>query len=89
MSEFITAGHRVVRAIPLGETRTYGQVAALAGFPGAARAVGSMMRANYDPNIPCHRVVRGDGRPGDYNRGGEREKARLLGEELLRSQRSR
>lgn len=89
MSEFITAVHRVVRAIPLGETRTYGQVAALAGFPGAARAVGSMMRANYDPNIPCHRVVRGDGRPGDYNRGGEREKARLLGEELLRSQRSR
>ncbi len=78
MTEFTRAVHRVVRAIPLGETRTYGQVAQLAGFPGAARAVGSLMRANYDETIPCHRVVRGDGRPGDYNRGGEREKTRIL-----------
>lgn len=88
MTEFTVAVHRVVQGIPLGETRTYGQVAELAGFPGAARAVGSLMRANHDPNIPCHRVIRGDGRPGEYNRGGERVKARLLRDELLRSKRS-
>lgn len=88
MTEFTRAVHRVVRAIPLGETRTYGQVAELAGYPGAARAVGSLMKANTDPDIPCHRVVRGDGRPGEYNRGGERVKARLLAEELVLSTRN-
>lgn len=74
---------RVVRAIPLGETRTYGQVATLAGFPGAARAVGTLMRSNTDPDIPCHRVVRGDGVPGRYNRGGEAVKTVLLAEEAM------
>jgi methylated-DNA-[protein]-cysteine S-methyltransferase len=67
-----------VRQIPKGETRTYGQVAAAIGHPGAARAVGSVMKHNYDPTVPCHRVVRADGKLGDYNRGGERAKELLL-----------
>lgn len=68
----------IVRDIPRGETMSYGEVARRAGFPGAARAVGSLMAGNHDPKVPCHRVIRSDGRPGEYNRGGEREKRRLL-----------
>lgn len=67
-----------VRQIPKGETCTYGEVAAAAGFPGAARAVGTVMKGNYDRTIPCHRVVRSDGTIGAYNRGGPEEKRRLL-----------
>lgn len=63
----------VVRHIPRGKVMTYGEVAAAAGSPGAARAVGNILKGNYDPNIPCHRVVRGDGNPGEYNRGRSRK----------------
>lgn len=75
----------VVRRIPRGSVMTYGQVAQAAGSPGASRAVGSLMKANHDPAVPCHRVVRSDGRPGEYNRpGGERAKiARLLEEGVV------
>ncbi|MCU0652912.1 MAG: MGMT family protein [Candidatus Pacebacteria bacterium] len=48
---------------------TYQEVARLAGRPKAFRAVGNILHANYDPNIPCHRVVRSDGKLGGYNRG--------------------
>ncbi len=71
----------VVRKIPRGKTMTYGQVAAKAGNPKAARVVGSVMKANYDPTIPCHRVLRSDGKIGDYNRGGSAAKLKLLKEE--------
>lgn len=71
----------IVRKIPKGKTMTYGQVAALAGHPRAARAVGMIMSKNYDPKIPCHRVVRADGKVGDYNRGGAARKMKLLREE--------
>ena len=70
-----------VRQIPKGETRTYGEVAAAVGRLGAARAVGTIMKKNYDPTVPCHRVVRSDGKIGEYNRGGAIRK-----EELLRSE---
>ena len=67
-----------VRQIPKGETRTYGQVAGAIGHQGAARAVGTIMRDNYDPTVPCHRVVRSDGKIGEYNRGGPEKKLALL-----------
>jgi len=70
-----------VRQIPRGETRSYGEVARAIGYPGAARAVGTVMKNNFDPSVPCHRVVRADGTIGDYNRGGERAKKRLLEQE--------
>ena len=69
---------KIVAAIPKGKTMTYKQVAAKAGSPNASRAVGSIMKANYDPKIPCHRVIRSDGKIGDYNRGGRQEKIRML-----------
>lgn len=75
----------VVRKIPKGKTMTYKEVAAKAGNPRAARAVGAVMRTNYDPKIPCHRVVRSDGGMGGYNRGGPKRKAALLAAEKRRS----
>lgn len=78
---FTTRVRDIVRNIPRGETMTYGQVAALAGSPGAARAVGNIMHDNYDPEIPCHRVIRSDGKIGDYNRGGSGVKLALLKKE--------
>lgn len=59
----------IVRRIPKGMTLTYGEVAAKAGNPKASRAVGNVLRSNYDPDIPCHRVIRADGKLGGYNRG--------------------
>ena len=56
------------RKIPLGETLSYGRLAARAGSPGAARAVGNIMAANRVALIvPCHRVVGSDGRLRGYS----------------------
>jgi len=71
----------VVRKIPKGETRSYKEVALAAGSPGAARAVGTIMSNNYLPDVPCHRVVRSDGKMGGYNRGGIEKKRELLKKE--------
>lgn len=68
----------VVGKIPKGKTMTYSHVARRAGSPGAARAVGFIMKANYNPQIPCHRVIRSDGKVGEYNRGGSSAKLKLL-----------
>ncbi|MBK5110122.1 MAG: methylated-DNA--[protein]-cysteine S-methyltransferase [Thermoleophilia bacterium] len=66
---------RVLQAtvdIPYGETRSYGEIAIEAGSPGAHRAAGSALSRNPVALIvPCHRVIRGDGDPGDYGRGSE------------------
>jgi methylated-DNA-[protein]-cysteine S-methyltransferase len=68
----------IVRIIPKGSTMTYKEVAIRAGNPGAARAVGAIMRTNYDIDIPCHRVIRSDGKIGGYNRGGTATKKQIL-----------
>lgn len=58
----------VCRAIPFGETRTYGELARLAGCPGAARAVGQVMSGNRAALIvPCHRVVASSGKLGGFS----------------------
>lgn len=67
----------VVCAIPKGQVLTYGEVASRAGFFGAARAVGTLMKKNFDDTRPCHRVIRSDGMLGQYNRGA-RTKERIL-----------
>jgi methylated-DNA-[protein]-cysteine S-methyltransferase len=60
----------LVRSIPFGEVRTYGQVALQAGLPGGARAVGGVMGANRTPLvIPCHRVLAAGGKLGGYSGG--------------------
>jgi O-6-methylguanine DNA methyltransferase len=68
----------IVKDIARGEVRPYVWVAREAGSPGASRAVGSVMANNPIPLIvPCHRVVRNDGRTGNYAFGAS-EKVRLL-----------
>lgn len=68
------------RRIGYGRVMTYGELAQAAGFPRAARAVGSVMRTNRTPLVvPCHRVVASSGKPGGYSAGeGVRMKLRLL-----------
>jgi len=59
-----------LRKVPVGKTVTYGELARRAGFPGAARAVGSAMRRNRIPIvIPCHRVIPAAGGLGEYSAG--------------------
>lgn len=70
-----------VRQIPKGETKSYAEVARAIGHPSAARAVGTIMKNNFDPTVPCHRVIRSDGTIGDYNRGGPEKKRALLKKE--------
>lgn len=56
------------RRIPRGQTRTYGQLAAACGSPGAARAVGQVMAGNrYPLVVPCHRVLASGGGLGGYS----------------------
>ncbi len=68
----------IVKNIPRGKTLSYKEVAAKAGCPRASRVVGSIMKANYREDIPCHRVIRSDGTIGDYNRGGREQKITKL-----------
>jgi methylated-DNA-[protein]-cysteine S-methyltransferase len=68
-----------LRAVGYGRTVSYGQLAAAAGNPRAVRAVGTACARNPLPLVvPCHRVVRGDGSPGQYV-GGPEVKQALLG----------
>jgi len=70
------------REIPRGEVRTYGWIAQQIGHPAAVRAVGSALRKNPVPVlIPCHRVVRSDGRIGEYALGGSGNKVAILAAE--------
>jgi methylated-DNA-[protein]-cysteine S-methyltransferase len=80
---FKTAVFSVVRRIKKGSVLTYKQVAEQAGFPQAYRAVGNLLNTNHDPMIPCHRVIRSDGKTGGYNRGAGRKKQMLKKEGAL------
>jgi len=70
----------VVRRIPPGRVATYGDVAALAGRPRAARAVGNIMRGCDRPDVPCHRVIAAGGRLGGYGGRELLKRALLLAE---------
>ena len=80
VSEFTRSVCEASRAIPAGATRTYGELAAQLGKPGAARAVGASLARNPFPIIvPCHRVLAAGGRPGGFSaHGGLNTKMRML-----------
>ena len=87
MSAFGKKVYHIVAAVPRGRVLSYGEVARRAGRPGAARAVGTLMAQNPFPKtkVPCHRVVRSDGRIGEYSgAGGRRKKIELLQREGVR-----
>lgn len=74
---------RTTARIPFGEVRTYGEVAAEAGSPRAARAAGNALASNPIPVVvPCHRVVRVGGDLGGYAGGVERKAFLLRLEEV-------
>lgn len=77
---FERAVYAATRAIPPGETRSYGQVATAAGAPGAAQAVGRALGRNPLPILaPCHRVLAADGRLHGFSApGGLETKLKLL-----------
>ena len=70
----------VVMKIPKGKVLTYKEVAKRAGNAKASRAVGNILNKNFNPKIPCHRVIRSDGKLGGYNRGAV-EKRKILKKE--------
>jgi methylated-DNA-[protein]-cysteine S-methyltransferase len=75
---FLEACAHALRSVPRGETVTYGELAALAGAPGAARAAGSFCARNrLGLFVPCHRVVSAGGL-GSYGSHGVAYKKRLL-----------
>ncbi len=70
--------YSIVKKIPKGETRTYKEVAWAIGKPSAFRAVGTALSKNTDPRVPCHRVIRSDGKIGEYNQINGPSKRELL-----------
>ena len=87
ISDFAQKVYRIVREIPIGETKTYGEVAFLVGKPKGARAVGSILRSNPWPLfIPCHRVIGKSGKLLGYGGAqGIELKGRLLAYEADKS----
>ena len=78
LTSFQRAVIETLRSVPWGEVVTYGELAALAGYPNAQRAVGSVCARNRFPIVvPCHRVVAADG-IGRYGSSGVEYKLRLL-----------
>ena len=83
LSAFDAGVYNAVRAVPPGETVTYGEVAAMIGSPGAARAVGgALSRCPLFPAVPCHRVVRSSDGWSGWG-GDDRLKRRLLAAERV------
>ena len=68
-SSFQRKIYNIVKKIPKGQTLTYKKVAELAGRSKAYRTVGNILNKNYNSEVPCHRVIRSDGKIGGYNRG--------------------
>jgi len=75
--EFESRVLELCKKIPRGKITTYAELAKAAGKPRAARAVGAIMRANKNSEVPCHRVVASNGKLHGFNRG-LKEKERLL-----------
>ncbi len=72
---------RTLLRVPLGASISYSELASAAGFPNAARATGSAVgRNSISFLIPCHRVIRADGKPGQYRWGTHRKRAMLAWE---------
>ncbi len=69
--------------MPPGRVATYGDIAAAAGQPRAARAVGNIMRECRTPGVPCHRVIAAAGRLGGYGGNLELKRALLRAEGVL------
>ena len=79
-SPFKNKVYEIVRKIPKGRVMSYKIIARLAGHPRAWRVVGNILNKNKNPKIPCHRVIRADGKIGGY-KDGTKKKIALLKKE--------
>ena len=78
MTPFARKVYRAVLSIPIGEVRSYKWLAEKIGYPGAYQAVGQVLKNNpYPLIIPCHRVIKSDGKLGGYA-WGVKVKKRIL-----------
>ena len=73
----------MVKRIPKGKVMTYKILAKLAGYPKAYRAAGSALNKNRNPKIPCHRIIKSDGKVGGYSRGTKKKIALLKKEKVI------
>ena len=80
MTSFAVRVLAVLRRIPAGCVATYGDVARLAGRPGAARAVGNVLRSAAEPGLPYHRVIAAGGQIGGFGRDPQLKRALLAAE---------
>ena len=69
MTLFQKKVYEVVKKIPEGKTLSYKEIARLSGKPRAWRAVGNILNKNRNLKIPCHRVIRSNGKIGGFNQG--------------------
>ena len=77
MIDFKNKVYQEVKKIQKGKTKTYKEIAEAINRPKAWRAVGNILAKNFNPDIPCHRVIRSDGKLGGYNRGTTKKKSLL------------
>ena len=82
MLKFREKVYSVVKKISKGKTMSYKEVAEKAGFPKAWRLGGNILNKNRNPKIPCHRVIRSDGKIGGYYLG-TKKKINLLKRERV------
>jgi O-6-methylguanine DNA methyltransferase len=82
MTEFQQKVYNIVKKIPKGKVLTYKQVAEKLRNKNLARAVGNALNKNRDLKIPCHRVIRTDGKIGGFNKGAKKKVNLLRGEGL-------
>ena len=82
-TDFQKAVWSEIDKIPFGQTRSYKEIALALGKPNASRAVANACGKNpYPVIIPCHRVIRSDGKMGGYSgKGGTKMKKNLLKKE--------
>jgi methylated-DNA-[protein]-cysteine S-methyltransferase len=86
ITPFQTKVLRAAMKIPYGTVSTYGKLAKTIGHPNSSRAVGNALSKNPFPLIvPCHRIVRGDGKVGGFSAGGGKK----LKEKLLNMERGK
>ncbi len=83
MTDFTSRVLATVRRIPVGRVATYGDIAGIAGRPGAARAVGNIMRDCKARDVPCHRVVAAAGGLGGFGGAPSLKRALLQAEGIV------
>ena len=84
LTEFEKEVYKITAKIPRGKVSTYGQIAEILGNKFYSRAVGNALNKNpFAPIIPCHRVIKSDGKIGGFARGSSEKEIRLIKENII------